>query len=95
VLVTLASLGSLPVQAAGSGTAASSSAGVPSQRIELGLALVVLGLLILAVTVVRLKIQARQRQSPRLTSSAWAKVTDTWDPYSRPAARRAHARSSW
>jgi hypothetical protein len=95
VLVTLASLGSLPVQAAGSGTAASSSAGAQSQRIELGVALVVLGLLILAVTVIRLKIQARQRQSPKLTGSRWAKVTDTWEPYSRPAVRRTHARSSW
>ncbi len=95
VLFTLAGLGSPPVQAAGSGTVASSSAGAQSQRMELGLALVVLGLLIFAVTVVRLKIQARQRQSPKRTGSGWAKVTDTWDPYSRPAARRSHARSTW
>ena len=54
-----------------------------------------LGLLILAVTVVRLKIQARQRRSPKLTGSRWAKVTDTWEPYSRPAVRRANVRSSW
>lgn len=98
VLVTLAGLGSLPVQAAGGGAVASSATGAQSQRMELGLALVVLGVLIFAVTVVRLKIQARQRQSPKRTSSGWAKVTDTWEPYSRPsrpAVSRAHARSSW
>jgi len=95
VLVTLAGLGSLPVQAAGTGTVAPGAAEAQSQRVELGVALVVLGLLILAVTVVRLKIQARKRKAPKLTTSRWAKVTDTWDPYSRPTARRANARSSW
>ncbi len=98
VLFTLAALGSLPVQAAGSGTATSSSGAAPSQRIELGLALVVLGFLIFAVTVVRVRIQARQRQAPKQAGSRWAKVTDTWEPYSRqprPAVRRANARSTW
>jgi len=95
VLVTLAGLSSLPVQAAGTGTVASSSAGAPQQRIELGVALVVLGLLILAVTVVRLKIQARQRRSPKRAANRWAKVTDTWEPYSRPVVRSANVRRSW
>ena len=98
VLFTLAALGSLPVQAAGSVTATSSSGAAPSQRIELGLALVVLGFLIFAVTVVRVRIQARQRQAPKQAGSRWAKVTDTWEPYSpkpRPAVRRANAHSTW
>ena len=92
-LVTLASLGSLPVQAAG-GSTASTAAGAPSQRVELGIALVALGLLIVAVTVVRLRIQARHRRYPELTGSRWAKVTDTWEPYARPASRPAVRRTS-
>ena len=81
------------MQAAGTAPWRRAPRELSQQRIELGVALVVLGLLILAVTVVRLKIQARQRRSPKRAGTRWAKVTDTWEPYSRPVARRANARS--
>ena len=100
VLVTLALVGPLSVQAAAAGTAPTSSSGLaPSERFELGVALVALGILILAVTIVRLRIQNRQRRSPVVVGSRWRKVTDTWGyaaaPSSRPSASRATARSSW
>jgi len=100
VLVTLAMVGPLSVQAAAAGTAPTSSSGLaPSERFELGVALVALGILILAVTIVRLRIQNRQRRSPVVVGSRWRKVTDTWGyaaaPSSRPSASRATARSSW
>jgi hypothetical protein len=93
-LVALAASGTLPVQAAGlTGTVA--PAGLdPSDRVELGAALVVLGMLILAVTVIRLRIQSRRRRTPTLVGSRWARVTDTWEPY-RPAPRRTSVRSLW
>jgi uncharacterized membrane protein YidH (DUF202 family) len=93
-------VGPLSVQAAAAGTAPTSSSGLaPSERFELGVALVALGILILAVTIVRLRIQNRQRRSPVVVGSRWRKVTDTWGytaaPSSRPSASRATARSSW
>jgi len=93
-LVALAASGTLPVQAAGM-TGSVVPAGLnSSDRVELGAALVVLGMLILAVTVVRLRIQSRRRHTPTLVGSRWARVTDTWEPY-RPAPRRASVRSLW
>jgi len=93
-LVALAASGTLPVQAA-SMTGSVVPAGLnSSDRVELGAALVVLGMLILAVTVVRLRIQSRRRHTPTLVGSRWARVTDTWEPY-RPAPRRASVRSLW
>ncbi len=101
VLLTLAMAGPLSVQAAAAGTAPTSASGLdPSERFELGVALVALGILILAVTVVRLRIQNRRRRSPALVGSSWRKVTDTWGGYravpsSRKSASRATVRSSW
>lgn len=101
VLVTLATIGPLSVQAAAAGTVPSSTSGLdPSERFELGVALVALGILILAVTMVRLRIQNRQRRSPALVGSSWRKVTDTWGGYrgvpsSRRSASRATVRSGW
>ena len=100
VLVTLALVGPLSVQAAAAGTAPTSSSSLaPSERFELGVALVALGILILAITIVRLRIQNRQRRSPAVAGAPWRKVTDTWGyaaaPSSRPSASRATVRSSW
>ena len=101
VLLTLAMAGPLSVQAAAAGTAPPPASGLdPSERFELGVALVALGILILAVTVVRLRIQNRRRRSPALVGSSWRKVTDTWGGYravpsSRKSASRATVRSSW
>ena len=101
VLVTLAMVGPLSVQAAAAGTAPTSTSGLdPSERFELGVALVALGILILAVTIVRLRIQNRRRRAPTLVGSSWRKVTDTWGGYravpsSRRSASRATVRSGW
>ncbi len=100
VLVTLAMFGPLSVQAAAAGTAPSSSSGLdPSERFELGVALVALGILILAITIVRLRIQNRQRRPSVVAGSPWRKVTDTWGyasaPSSRTSASRSTVRSPW
>jgi len=100
VLMTLAMVGPLSVQAAAAGTVPTSSSGLaPSERFELGVALVALGILILAATIVRLRIQNRQRRSPAMMGSPWRKVTDTWGyaaaPSSRTATSRATVRSNW
>ena len=100
VLVTLAMVGPLSVQAAAAGAGPPSSSSLdPSERFELGVALVALGILILAVTIVRLRIQNRQRRSPALMGSSWRKVTDTWGyaaaPSSRTSASRTTVRSTW
>jgi len=90
----LAFAGPLPVQAAGMPGAVATAGLSTSDRVELGVALVVLGMLILAVTVIRLRIQTRKRRSPTLVGSRWTRLTDTWEPY-RPAARRTSTRSIW
>ncbi|MGA3184053.1 MAG: hypothetical protein ABSE52_05575 [Candidatus Dormibacteria bacterium] len=100
VLVALAMFGPLSVQAAAAGTTPTSASGLDaSERFELGFALVALGILILAVTIVRVRIQNRQRRSPALVGSSWRKVTDTWGyaaaPSSRTSVPRASARSNW
>ncbi|MGD1053152.1 MAG: hypothetical protein ABR950_04915 [Candidatus Dormibacteria bacterium] len=101
VLVTLTTVGPLSVQAAAAGSAPISGNGLdPSERFELGLAMVALGLLVLAITIVRVRIQNRQRRTPALArSSSWRKVTDTWGyaaaPSSRTSVTRATVRSSW
>jgi hypothetical protein len=95
-LVSLTALGPAPAQPAANGTAAvlPGVAGL-SERAELGVALVALGLLIIAVTIVRLRIQARRRRSPAFTASRWAKVTDTWGVYSTATPRRVELHSRW
>jgi cytochrome b561 len=101
VLVTLITVGPLSVQAAAAGTASTSTGSLdPSERFQLGVALVALGILILAVTIVRLRIQSRQRRRPALVGSSRRKFTDTWDGYytapsSRKSSARATARSTW
>ena len=97
VLVTLATIGPLSVQAAAAGGPTGSANGLdPSERFELGLAMVALGLLVLAITVVRLRIQNRQRRSPALMgSSSWRRVTDTWGDYTPTPRRRQSAASRW
>jgi uncharacterized membrane protein YidH (DUF202 family) len=92
-------VGSMSVQAAAAGTAPTSSNSLdPSERFELGVALVALGILILALTIVRLRIQNRQLRSPAVMGSRWRKVTDTWGyaaaPSSRTSASRATVRSN-
>ncbi|MGO8686318.1 MAG: hypothetical protein ACLQT7_03915 [Candidatus Dormibacteria bacterium] len=96
IIATLTGFGPVSVQAAGDGTtpALPSIAGLAG-RVELGAALVALGLLIAAVTIVRLRIQARRRRSPTPPASRWTKVTDTWGVYSTATARRAEVRSRW
>lgn len=96
LLLTLTALGPAPAQ----GTAATSATGFPlvaglSARTELGVALVALGLLVVAVTIVRLRIQARQRRSPAVVGSRWTRVSDTWGVYSAATSRRAAIRSRW
>jgi hypothetical protein len=92
--VTLAAFGPLPVDAASVSGSGSTTGLSSSDRVELGIALVVLGLLIFAVTIVRLRIQARQRQSPALVGSRrMLKITDTWGGYSATPARRSAVRS--
>ncbi len=97
VLVTLATAGPLSVQAAAAGPATGSTSGLaPSERFQLGLAMVALGLLVLALTIVRLRIQNRRRRSPALMgSSSWRKVTDTWDDFAPAPRRRPSAASRW
>ena len=96
VLITLATAGPLSVQAATAGTAPSSASSLdPSGRFELGLAMVAFGLLALAVTIVRLRIQNRQRRSPALVRSSGRKVTDTWASYATAARHPKSAASRW
>ncbi len=100
VLVTLALVGPTSVQAAAAGTGSVSTSGLDSsERFELGVALVALGILILAVTIVRVRIQNRQRRTPALVGSSWRKVTDTWGyaaaPSSRTPVQRTSVRSNW
>jgi hypothetical protein len=96
VAATLTGLGPAQVQSAGAGSGLTlpSFAGL-SQRVELGVALIALGLLVAAVTIVRLRIQAIRRRSPMLAPSRWTKVTDTWGVHSTPPPHRSEFRSRW
>ena len=92
--VTITTLSPLPAQAAGTTAVTAPSGGAgPFDRAELGLAMVALGLLIFALTMVRLRMQSRRRSSA-LRRSRWAKVTDTY-PYSGISARRTRINDSY
>ena len=88
VLITFATAGPLAVQAAAAGTAPGSASSLdPSGRFELGLAMVACGLLALAVIIVRLRIQNRQRRSSALVGSSGRKIPDTWAGYAKAGRR--------
>ena len=92
--VTITTLSPLPAQAAGTTAVTAPSGGAgPFDRAELGLAMVALGLLIFALTMVRLRMQSRRRSSA-LRRSRWAKVTDTY-PYLGISARRTRINDSY
>ena len=93
--MTLTALGSLPVMAAGNGPVADSSGGAgPLDRAQLGLAMVALGVLIFALTLIRLRMQSRRARAEAGRRSKWAKVTDTW-AYSGMQSRRVPSHSRW
>ncbi len=92
LLATLTAFAPASVPTTGSAGTIPTLAGL-SQRTELGIALVALGLLIAALTIVRVRIQARRRRAPATPASRWTRVTDTWGVYSVAASHRAELRS--
>lgn len=93
-LFTLTGLVPLPVQAATGVTASADPGGTGTpDRFALGLALVALGLLIVAITVVRLRIQSRHRRMPQPAVSRSSRVSDSWEAGWVTSSRRSSARS--